>query len=208
MSVAVVLVAVLAGYQVLGGAGSGGTPPAAWNSPSIAPSASAPLAPRPSAAPVKRTDDLAQVCEGVFYPKSPRYTGRAPHQISVGVTDSLTGPHRRIRAAVDIPDSLAKPLRDAWLPSDPAKSQLVACVTLTKSGTPIRKCDTHQLARGVYTLSLYEVATGRRLLKKQLYGDATTCPNAVPVGTAPTIASTVSDKVLYQQLKNFVVASR
>ncbi|SNY57116.1 hypothetical protein SAMN05421748_11860 [Paractinoplanes atraurantiacus] len=208
MSVAVVLVTVLAGYQVLAGGSGEQAPPTAWTGPSTAASASTPAGPHPSASPVKRADDLALVCEGLYYPKSPRYAGRAPHQISVGVTDSLTGGPHRMRAALDIPHSLTKPLRDAWLPSDPTKSQLVACLTLTKNGTAIKKCDTLQLARGVYTLSLYEVATGRRLMQKQLFGDAATCPNVVPVGAGPTLPSTVSDKVLYQQLKNFVVAPR
>ncbi|XVV11054.1 hypothetical protein ACQP2X_40390 [Actinoplanes sp. CA-131856] len=202
-AVAVVLVAVVAGWQVLGGPGGGDALPATWTGPSASASAS-PAGPRPSAAPVKRADDLALVCEGLYYPKSPRYTGRAPHQISVGVTDTLTGGPHRIRAALDVPYGLSKPLRDAWLPSDPTKSQLVACLSLTKNGTLIRKCDTHELARGVYNLSLYEVATGRRLLQKQLFGDAATCPNVVPVGTGPTIPSAVSDKVLYQQLQKFV----
>ncbi|MFF5079348.1 hypothetical protein ACFY36_20010 [Actinoplanes sp. NPDC000266] len=201
-AVAVVLVAVIAGGKVLGGRG-GDALPATWTSPPATASAS-PAGPHPSASPVRRADDLALVCEGLYYPKSPRYTGRAPHQISVGVTDTTTGGSHRIRAALDIPYSLTKPVRDAWLPSDPTKSQLVACLTLTKNGTPIRKCDTHELARGVYTLSLYEVATGRRLLRKQLFGDAATCPNVVPVGAGPTIPSAVSDKVLYQQLQKFV----
>ncbi|XVU23697.1 hypothetical protein ACQPZJ_41655 [Actinoplanes sp. CA-054009] len=205
-AVAVALVAVLAGYQVLGGR-SGDALPATWAGSSVQASPS-PAGPHPSASPVKRAEDLAQVCEGLYYPKSPRYAGKAPHQISVGVADSVTGSTHRIRAALDIPYNLTKPLRDAWLPSDPTKSQLVACLTLVKNGTPIKKCDTHQMVRGVYTLSLYEVATGRRLLAKQLFGDAATCPNVVPVGAAPTIPSAVSDKVLYQQLKNFVVASR
>ncbi|MEV4350745.1 hypothetical protein AB0J83_40330 [Actinoplanes sp. NPDC049596] len=205
MAVAVVLVAVLAGYQVFGG-NSGQAPLAAWASPSAGPpAASAPAGPRPSASPVKATDDLALVCDGLYYPKSPRYAGRAPHQISIGVADTLPNRAHRIRAAFDVPYNLSKPTRDAWLPSDPAKSQLVACVTLTRNGTPLKKCDTHELARGVYSLALYEVATGRRLLQKQLFGDTTTCPNVAPVGSGPTIATTVSDKVLYQQLQAYVI---
>lgn len=41
-------------------------------------------------------------------------------------------------------------------------------------------------------------------MHKQLFGDAATCPNAIPMGAGPTIATTVSDKVLYQQLNPYV----
>jgi hypothetical protein len=198
VAVVVVLVAVAAGGQVFGGAEAS---PSTWTSPSATASVSAPAGPRPSASPVKEAADLALVCEGWYYPASPRYAGRPPHQISVGVVDTPGASPHRIRAAIDVPYSLTKATRDAWLPSDPAKSQLVACVTLVKSGTQVKKCAELPMVRGVYQVALYEVATGRRLLQKQLFGDAVTCPNVAPPGT---LASTVSDGVLYQLLRGYV----
>ena len=55
-------------------------------SESVAPS---PTGPRAATYPVRNDDDLARVCDGWYYPQSPKFAGKAPHQISVGVVDSL-----------------------------------------------------------------------------------------------------------------------
>ncbi|MBU2662735.1 hypothetical protein KOI35_04370 [Actinoplanes bogorensis] len=160
--------------------------------------------PKASSFPVRASDDLARVCEGWFYPDSPRYDGRAPHQISIAVRDQSSDTTHRVKAALDVPPTLRAKTREAWMPSQPAKSQLVACVTLDKTGTQVKKCDQVALKRGVFTVAVYEVATHRELVKREVTGDVVRCPNVIPLGTGDTIATTVSDRTLYRLLDDYV----
>lgn len=130
--------------------------------------------PRASTYPVREANDLARVCDHWYYPQSPKYTGKAPHPISVGTVDSKEFTTRYMSAFVDIPYELGATVQKAWAPSKPAKSQLMACVDLASTGTKVLKnCkfDDPKPAKlpmktAAYHLSLYEVATGRKLLDK------------------------------------------
>ena len=175
---------------------------------SPAPSAAAPTAaPRRSTTPVRDEDDLSRVCEGWYFPGSPRYAGKAPHQISIGVRDQAQEPGHRVKAALDVPYTLKERTRQAWMPSDPAKSQLMACVTLSAVGGAVKTCpEKVTLRRGTYVLAVFEVATGRRLVQRQVAGDVVRCPNAIPLGAGDTIPTTVSDGQLYRLLDRYVVS--
>lgn len=207
---AVVLVACLgtAAFRVLDGDEPAATSRPVGSFASPAPSASTGSAgPRASTTPVRGGDDLGRVCEGWFYPGSPRYAGKAPHQISIGVRDQPREPAHRIKAALDVPYTVKERTRAAWMPSNPAKSQLMACVTLTGVGSAVRACpEKITLKRGTYVLAVFEVATGRKLVQRQVDGDVLRCPNAVPLGTGDTIATTVSDSQLYRLLDKYVTS--
>ncbi|WP_250007408.1 hypothetical protein [Actinoplanes sp. M2I2] len=160
--------------------------------------------PRASTTPVRANDDLSRVCEGWYYPAAPRYAGRAPHPISVGVRDQPSETSHRIKAAVEVPYTVEEKVRSAWTPA-PAKAQLVACVTLIRTGAAVKKCPGVSVVRAVHSLAVHEVATGRKLLDKQLDGDVLRCPNAVPLGTGGTVPAAVSDRRLYAQLSRLVM---
>ncbi|MBM2622868.1 hypothetical protein JIG36_45940 [Actinoplanes sp. LDG1-06] len=202
---AVLLIACLgtAALQVTGGGSE--SPLGAFAT--VTPSAPArPQKPKASPVPVRASDDLGRVCEGWYYPDSPRYDGRGPHRIAIGVagTDRLY----RVKAALDVPHTLKRSVREAWMPSDPAQSELVACVTLARTGSRLTTCEKVALKRGVHVLALYEVATGRKLLQREVNGDVTRCPNVIPLGTGDTIATTVSDGYLYSVLDRYVTGRR
>ncbi|WP_127501780.1 hypothetical protein [Actinoplanes solisilvae] len=164
-------------------------------------------APKPSTTPVRNGDDLGKVCAGWYFPGAPRYAGKAPHQISIGVRDQAQEPAHRVKAALDVPYTLKEKTRAAWMPSNPAKSQLMACVTLSGVGSAVKTCPPKlTLKRGTYALTVIEVATGRKLVQRQVTGDVVRCPNAVPLGTGDTIATTVSDGQLYRLLDKYVVS--
>ncbi|MGK5678239.1 hypothetical protein [Actinoplanes sp. URMC 104] len=203
---AVVLVACLGAAlaQILGGDDSGTTAGWAEGQPSSRPSAAVQAGPRASRTPVRVSDDLSRVCEGWYYPASPRYSGRGPHPISIGVSDQPEPVTHRIKAALDVPHNLGADTREAWMPSDPAKSELVACLTLTRTTDVVKTCGKVTLKRGVHALAVYEVATGRKLAQRQINGDVVRCPNVIPLGSGDTIATTVSDRYLYLLLNEYV----
>ncbi|GAA0587907.1 hypothetical protein GCM10010172_86130 [Paractinoplanes ferrugineus] len=175
------------------------------------PGASAtPVGPRAGAGAVRGDDDLGRVCDGWFYPTSPRFAGKAPHQITVGVVDSKALPSRHVKSSVDVPD-----LRNwrAWTPADPARTQLVGCVDLAGVGETVRTCKfddpepkTPALRKATYRVRLFETATGRKLLDKSAVDGADQdCPSvAFLVGGEP-LASTVSDRQLYELFRPYVM---
>ena len=170
-----------------------------------------PTGPRASTYPVRTGDDLARVCDGWYYPQSPKFTGKAPHQISVGVVDSVKLPSRHILAAVTIPD-LRESIWRAWIPENPGKTQLVACVDLTRSGSRLKSCkyddpkpETIGMTQGFYRLRLYEAATGKKLLDKPVTGANEKCPSAVFLAQGEGLYSEVDDRQLYELLRGFVM---
>jgi hypothetical protein len=56
-----------------------------------------------------------------------------------------------------------------------------------------------------YHLSLYEVATGHRLLDKRVSGEDEDCPTVVLLGGDKTVYSKVGDRQLYELLRNYVM---
>ncbi|WP_157436982.1 hypothetical protein [Actinoplanes subtropicus] len=177
-------------------------------SASVAPS---PTGPRAATYPIRTGNDLARVCDGWYYPKSPKFTGKAPHQISVGVVDSIMAPSRHIMAAVTVPD-VRESIWRAWIPDNPGKTQLVACLDLTRAGNKVKSCkyqapqpQTVDLKQGFYRLRLYEAATGRKLLDKPVTGQDQKCPSVVFVAPGDSLYGEVEDSQLYELLKGFVM---
>lgn len=171
------------------------------------------VGPRASTYPVREANDLARVCDHWYYPQSPKYSGKAPHPISVGTVDSLDFTTRYMSAYIDIPYQLGATIQQAWAPSKPAKSQLMACVDLASTGNKVVKnCrfDDPKPAKlpmktAVYRLSLYEVATGRKLLAKRVTGEDESCPSIVMLGGDRSVYSKVGDRQLYELLRNYVM---
>ncbi|MET0426090.1 MAG: hypothetical protein ABW046_19630 [Actinoplanes sp.] len=170
--------------------------------------------PRPSTYPVREADDLGRVCEGWYYPQSPKYAGKAPHQINVGKVTSKDFDSRLVSSFVSVPYNLSEKTRDAWWPKDPGKSQLMACVDLKKTGAQLKTCKFDDpksditkvpLKQGVYQLRLYEVATGKKLLDKPVTGEGEDCPPMVLLGADRSIYSEVDDRQLYELLRKYVM---
>ena len=171
-----------------------------------------PAGPEASTYPVREEKDLERVCDNVYYPQSPKYTGAAPHQISVGVVESKDFASRHFRSYMDVPYSLPEKVRNAWRPKDLGKSQLMACVDLVTTGAQVRKCTFDDpkpeqivMKRGTYRLRLFEVATGRKLLEKQLPGSNKECPTMVLLGDDRIIYTEVADRDLYELLRSYVM---
>ncbi|MFC7275432.1 hypothetical protein ACFQS1_15695 [Paractinoplanes rhizophilus] len=196
------------------GTASGATPSAPTPSAPAGAGATPPTGPQAGAHPVRAGDDLARVCDGWYYPQSPKFAGKAPHQISVGVVDSMLAPRRHMLSAVRVPDQNESIWR-AWTPDHPAKSQLVACLDLTRPAKQLRTCKykdqtpaTVALVQGVYRLRLYETATGRKLLDKPVTGADGDCPSVVFVAAGESLYSEVTDTQLYRLLRPFVMQKR
>ena len=171
----------------------------------------APTGPRASTYPVREDDDLARVCDGWYYPTSPKFTGKAPHQISVGVIDTKVVPNRIFKSSVSVPD-LKESIWRAWMPTTPAKSQLVGCVDLVRSAGKVATCNFDdpkpekiQMNQAFYRVRLYETATGRKLLDKPVTGEDEKCPTLVFLIGEKNIYSEVSDRQIYELFRPFVM---
>jgi hypothetical protein len=169
--------------------------------------------PRASSYPVREAKDLTRVCDHWYYPQSPKYAGKSPHPISVGTVDSKEFTSRIMSSYVDVPYELGAKVQKAWAPSNAAKSQLMACVDLTATGTKVvKKCkfDDPKPAKlpmkiATFRVSLYEVATGRKLADKTVKGEDDTCPTFVMLGSDRTVYSKVGDRQLYELLRDYVM---
>ena len=118
-----------------------------------------------------------------------------------GVTKSFYGEPPGRTAAV----------RAAWEPADPAVVQLVACLDLVEAGQPIRTCafddpkpDTLPMSEGIYQLSVYEVATRRKVAEVRMTGEDEQCPTIVLIGATRTVYSEVNDRQLVDALTRYV----
>ncbi|GIM91774.1 hypothetical protein [Paractinoplanes toevensis] len=168
--------------------------------------------PRASTYPVREAEDLGRVCDGWYYPQSPKFTGKAPHQISVGVIDSTALPSRRMMSSVSVPD-LKESIWRAWIPSDPAKTQLVGCVDLVSTGGTVKSCkfddpepEKIAMKKAVYRVRLFEAATGRQLLDKaKVNGEDEDCPSLVYLMDGESMLSKVGDRQLYEFYRPYVM---
>jgi hypothetical protein len=166
--------------------------------------------PRAANTAVREDDDLAKVCDGWYFPKSPKFGGKAPHQISVGVVDSTTLTSRHVMSSVDVPDT--RNWR-AWMPENPAKTQLVGCVDLVGTGATVKSCkfddpkpQTIALARATYRVRLFEAATGRKLLDRPAVdGGDVDCPSVVFLAGGESLVTEVSDRQLYDLFRAYVM---
>jgi hypothetical protein len=182
-------------------------------SPSEAtPEETVPSGPRASTYPVREDDDLNRVCDGWYYPQSPKFAGKAPHQISVGVIDSTALPSRNIMSSVSVPD-LRESIWRAWMPTDPTKTQLVGCVDLVKTGGTLKSCkfddpkpEKIAMKRATYRVRLYETATGKKLVDKAaVTGEDEDCPSLVFLMGNEPILSKVGDRQLYEFFRPYVM---
>jgi hypothetical protein len=208
--VAVLLVGCLgtSGFGLVALTGGAGNP--TWATPeasaSAAPGASdgAGEGSKRSSYPVRVAGDLGRVCDGWFFPKSPKMKAAGPSPVGVFVNE-------RESHLYDIPYRSSAAVRKAWDPASPAKVRMVACVDLAGSGKQLKTCKfddpqlgTVTLMRGNYRVTAYEVATGRKVLDKQVTGKDEKCPYVVLLGSARTIYSGVSDRQMFDLLRKYV----
>jgi hypothetical protein len=168
----------------------------------------------PEASPyaVADIDDLDKVCEGTYFPQSPKYQDKAPHPVAIMLKDRLDMPYRVPQSIYDVGYSASAERRKAWNARDTPKAvQLVACVDLVASGKKLRTCrfddpkpDTLPLKAGYYQLSVYETATGRKLLTKRISGDDRACPTAALIGADHTLYTGITERYFVELLKHYV----
>jgi hypothetical protein len=167
------------------------------------------VGPRASSYPVRTAADLARVCEQWYYPQSPKHRAKESNPISVQVRDDgfdlwsakdLWGMKYEVRGATE----------KAWKPSSPAKVRLVACVQRVDDGKKVRTCEFDEpkekvpMREGVYRMTLYEVATGRKLTEKRMTGEHDECPFLVMLDSSRTIHSEINERQLYETFRRFV----
>ncbi|MEU4625590.1 hypothetical protein AB0G04_37165 [Actinoplanes sp. NPDC023801] len=208
---AVVVVAVVACFSAAAYlfVGVGGTSPAAVSAPrKPAPSASgaAVAGPRPAGYGVRTGDDLHLVCDDWFYPSAPKLRGGTPHPVVISERAAGTD-YRTTRTLNRAAYAGSATQRRAWAP-EPVKAQLVACLDLTGPGRPIRDCgsgaEARKLVEGRYRLTVYEVATRRKVAERSLTGADRACPFVVLSSAGDTLFSAVKDQQLYDQLRKRV----
>ncbi|MFI7577844.1 hypothetical protein [Micromonospora sp. NPDC049497] len=170
-----------------------------------------PLGPRPSDFPAAEISDLSNVCDGIlFYPQSPKRTGKAPHPVVLLIGDG-PGDHRRQDNGYYYDEGLSKRVEQTWASEDPKDVQMVACLDRVSTGATIRRCtyddpkpETLTLLKASYRLRVYEVATGRKLLDKAMGGDDQACPYVVLFGPDKKIYAEVRHRSLLAALRNLV----
>jgi hypothetical protein len=169
-----------------------------------------PSGPRASDYPVRTKEDVGRVCDGWFYPQSPKLSGVAPHPIVVSERREKLFPSRFHPAYVDLPDDVSQSRQAAWQPENAALAQLVACVDLVESGNSLGDCKfddpsptTAPMVEGIYQVTVYEVATRREIFQTRVTG-ASTCPLVVLLTGDRTIHSEVTGRQLYEKLHDYV----
>ncbi|OIJ93245.1 hypothetical protein BIV24_11995 [Streptomyces colonosanans] len=104
----------------------------------------------------------------------PAYQGKGPHPVLIATTSPT--PLRATQAPLPSPGETATaPAPDTYHP-DPAKAQLVACVSNAGKGKLVTTCRyNHDYVRyfrqGRYDVTVYEAKTGRRLGTTKVMGD-------------------------------------
>jgi hypothetical protein len=164
-----------------------------------------------SSYPVRTVDDLTRVCDRWYYPQSPAYTAPAPHPITISMNNRMDLPGRVTKSFYGQPPGGTPAARAAWEPGDPAGVQLVTCLDLIDTGQAITTCrfddpkpDTIPMSEGVYQLSVYEVATRRKVTELRMTGEDEQCPSIVLMGSTRMIYSEVNDRQLVDALTRYV----
>jgi hypothetical protein len=167
------------------------------------------VGPRASSYPVRTAKDLARVCEQWYYPQSPKHRAKESNPISVQVRDDgfdlwsakdLWSMKYEVRGATE----------KAWKPTSLTKVRLVACVELVDDGKKVRTCEFDEpkekvpMREGVYRLTLYEVATGRKLTEKRMTGENDECPFLVMLDASRTIHSEINERQLFETFRRYV----
>ena len=165
--------------------------------------------PRAAATPVRSEDDLEQVCESWYFPGAPKYRGAAPHPIVISARERMDRSERSSRTLNAVAYGKdAK--RKAWAPK-PVQAQLVACLDLISAGPKLRSCtvddpdpQTLPLREGRYRLTVYEVATRKKVAETNLTGKDRSCPFVAVTGPKRELYSVVDDDQLYTALRKRV----
>jgi hypothetical protein len=185
----------------------GGASPTAAPPPPRKPYPSVPVpvavGPQPINQGVRAEDDLHLVCQDWYYPSAPRFRGDSPHPILISEDGGADVDYRTTRTLNQAAFAGSSAQRRAWAP-EPPRAQLVACLDLTGPGRRIRDCTsgskTLPLVEGKYRLTVYEVASHRRISEKSLTGADRACPFVILSGAGDTLFSAVKDRQLYDLL--------
>jgi hypothetical protein len=167
---------------------------------------------RASSYPVRKVEDLKRVCDGRFYPKAPKYRGLAPHSIVLGIKNQKDSDSRTLRSRIALPYEAAPGVETAWNPADPAKVQLVACADQVAVGAKVKTCQVDEpkpekvpMKASTYRVTLYEVATRRRLAQLRMTGEDETCgPFLIIVGADGATYTELEDRQLIEGLRRYV----
>jgi hypothetical protein len=156
--------------------------------------------------------DLERVCDKWYYRKSPKYaTSVSPHPIVISTRDRKDLDFRSTTGIFSSDYDKPARIRDAWEPKSAASVQLVACVDLVTIGSKVKSCKIDKpkpssivMKEGTYRLSLYEVATRRKLFETKLVGEQETCPLLILIGRDRAVYTGVEDAQLEDVLHRFV----
>ncbi|WP_221323162.1 hypothetical protein [Actinoplanes sp. L3-i22] len=166
-----------------------------------------PIAPQAATHPVRAAGDLDAVCGNTYFPAAPKYQGKGPHPVVISAKERLDLGTRTARTLNRYAYSGSAAGKKAWAPAA-KQAQLVACLDLIGGGAKVGECKTDlpatpkmPLVVGKYRLSVYEVATGRKIAEASLNGAGKTCPWVVMTGSDPTLYTTVDDNQLYRSLQ-------
>lgn len=166
--------------------------------------------PRAATDPVRTTGDLELVCDNWYYPDAPKHRGPAPHPVLISVRDRLDVAYRSARTLNQTAYAGSAVKRRAWAPK-PGQAQLVACLDLVSAGPKLRDCkvddpepQTLPLKQGRYRLTVYEVATRKKVAESQLTGKDRSCPWVAMTGPDRALYSAVDDEQLYRALRKRV----
>ncbi|MFC4065033.1 hypothetical protein [Actinoplanes subglobosus] len=189
----------------------GGTSPAALPPPPRKPYPSVPVpvavGPQAINQGVRADDDLHLVCQDWYYPSAPRFRGGSPHPILISEDGGTDVDYRTTRTLNQAAFAGSATQRRAWAP-EPSRAQLVACLDLTGPGRSIRDCKSGPkvlpLVEGRYRVTVYEVATHRKIAEKALTGADRACPFVILNSAGDTLYSSVKDQQLYDVLHRHV----
>lgn len=173
---------------------------------------SVPKGSRRSTYPVRKAEDLNRVCDGWYYPKAPKYTGLAPHSIVMSTQNTKVLDSRRVLTIYDLPYETGAAVKDAWAPKNPAKVQLMACAEAVSIGAKVTTCQVDKpkpkkvtMKASNYRVTLYEVATRRRLAQVRMKGEDETCgPFLILIGADGATYSELEDRQLIEALRRYV----
>lgn len=123
--------------------------------------------------------DFGKVCSGNTITSAADYTGTGPHPISF-FEEGVAGSKSFVTSSVYLSEA-------GWTPksADFNKTQLVGCFTKKSSTGTGRKCElldsdnkAFQIEQFnvVYTLTIYEAKSGKKVGEKEVSGPASTCP--------------------------------
>ncbi|WP_122980097.1 hypothetical protein [Actinoplanes teichomyceticus] len=209
---AALVLAILLGWAVSRGGGGAVAPDGAsrtGDTGSILPAAppTAQVAPQVAARRVRAAADLDAVCANSYFPAAPRWRGRAPHPVVISVRDRRDLAQRSARTLNPLAYGSSAAARRAWAPAA-TKAQIVACLDLIGGGATLRNCRTDEPKRptlplevGRYRLTVYEIATRRKVAETTLEGAERSCPWVVLTGSDPTLYTAVSDRQLVRALR-------